>query len=177
MLFFGTKVNSGELPKNVKILQRSQANNMEGLFKIDKINGKGYGWIALQDIKAGTVIYQEKNQIVLGSKTEDHLLDMMTSFYAMTENDQKQFLELHNKYLDLNSLPDSKKKWYFDTKKKLALALQKMSFNFNLVLKIFCITDTNAFKGGVGIKVSRINHSCCPNSQAGKWIGCDMVRL
>ena len=45
---------------------------MEGLFKIDKINGKGYGWIALQDIKAGTVIYQEKNQIVLGSKTEDH---------------------------------------------------------------------------------------------------------
>ena len=50
---------------------------MDDLFKIDKIDGKGLGWIALQDIKAGTVIYQEKNQIVLGSKTEDHLLDMM----------------------------------------------------------------------------------------------------
>ena len=45
---------------------------MEGLYKVDNVNGKGLGWIALQDIKAGTVIYQEKNQIVLGSKTEDH---------------------------------------------------------------------------------------------------------
>ena len=177
MLFFGTKVNSGELPKNVKILQRSQANNMEGLFKIDKINGKGYGWIALQDIKAGTVIYQEKNQIVLGSKTEDHLLDMMTSFYAMTENDQKQFLELHNKYLDLNSLPDSQKKWYFDIKNNAEViqTIQKLGLDFNLALKIICIYKTNAFKWGVGIKVSRMNHSCCPNSQTENWNGCDMA--
>merc|ERR1712018_786549 len=40
----------------------------------------------------------------------------MKCFYAMTENDQKEFLELHNKYLDLNSLPNSEKKWYFDCK-------------------------------------------------------------
>ena len=63
---------------------------MEGLFKIDKVDGKGYGWIALQDIKAGTVIYSEKCQIFLGSKTEDHLLDVMiddflSSFYAMSD--------------------------------------------------------------------------------------------
>ena len=77
--------------------------------------------------------------------------------------------------MDLNSLPDSKKKWYFDTKKKLGSAVQKIGFNFNLVFKIFCITDTNAFKGGVGIKISRINSSCCPNSQVESLIGCDMA--
>ena len=86
----------------------------------------------------------------------------------MTENDQKEFLKLHNKYSDLNSLPDSEKEWYsrvtdFDT---LAEVMQKLGFDSNLILKIFCISKTNAFKEyGVGIKVSRINHSCCPNSQ------------
>ena len=35
---------------------------MEDLFKIDKIDGKGLGWIALQDIKAGTLIWKEKDK-------------------------------------------------------------------------------------------------------------------
>ena len=39
---------------------------MEDLFKIDKIDGKGLGWIALQDIKAGTLICKEKPQFVDG---------------------------------------------------------------------------------------------------------------
>ena len=137
---------------------------MEGLFKIDKIDGKGYGWIALRDIKAGTLIYKEKKQFVVDSD-QLSILDMMMSFYAMTENDQKEFLELHNKYLDLNSLPDSQKKWYFDIK-NMAEVMQKLGFDSNLMLKIFCISSTNGFKeSGVGIKTSRINHSCCPNSQ------------
>ena len=38
---------------------------MEDLFKIDKIDGKGFGWIALRDIKAGTLIYNEKPQFVV----------------------------------------------------------------------------------------------------------------
>ena len=84
---------------------------MDGLFKIDKIDGKGYGWIALRDIKAGTLIYKEKKQFVVDSD-QLSILDMMMSFYAMTENDQKEFLELHNLFLDLNSLPDKRKKCY-----------------------------------------------------------------
>jgi len=44
--------------------------------------------------------------------------------------------------------------------------MQKLGFDSNLMLKIFCISSTNGFKeSGVAIKVSRINHSCCPNSQ------------
>ena len=142
----------------------------ENLFKIDKIDGKGYGWIALRDIKAGTLIYNEKPQFVVAEG--GNALDLMRSFYAMTENDQKEFLKLHNKYSDLNSLPDSEKEWYsrvtdFDT---LAEVMQKLGFDSNLILKIFCISNTNAFKEyGVGIKVSRINHSCCPNSEPENW--------
>ena len=42
---------------------------MEDLFKIDKIDGKGLGWIALQDIKAGTLIYEEKPQFTVCDDT------------------------------------------------------------------------------------------------------------
>ena len=69
---------------------------MEGLFKIDKIDGKGLGWIALRDIKAGTLIYEEKHQFVPKKNHGNFVtvLDLMNSFYAMSENDQKEYLEL-----------------------------------------------------------------------------------
>ena len=35
---------------------------MEGLFKIVPIEGKGVGWVALQEIKVGTLILSEKCQ-------------------------------------------------------------------------------------------------------------------
>ena len=139
---------------------------MEGLYKVGNVIGKGLGWIALQDIKAGTLIYKEKPQFVYQKETpinDQGALELMKSYYAMTENDQKEFLELHNLYLDLNSLTDSEKKWYFDTKTD-AEAMQRLGYDIKLLLKIICITDSNAFKGAVRIKVSRINHSCCPNS-------------
>ena len=37
---------------------------MEGLYKVDNIEGKGCGWIALQDIKVGTLICKEKPQFI-----------------------------------------------------------------------------------------------------------------
>ena len=146
---------------------------MEGLFKIDKIDGKGLGWIALREIKASTLIYKEKPQFVTPSDSDSSVSasDLMMSFYAMTENDQKEFLELHNGYLDLNSLDDFDKKWYFDCKNTFEGIEGVPSSEKNLALKVMCIQSTNGFKGrfkaegGVGIKISRINHSCCPNSQ------------
>ena len=146
---------------------------MEGLFKIDKIDGKGLGWIALREIKASTLIYKEKPQFVTPSDSDSNVSasDLMMSFYAMTENDQKEFLELHNRYLDLNSLDDFDKKWYFDCKNAIE-GIEGVPYSEkNLALKVICIQSTNGFlgrfkaQGGVGIKISRINHSCCPNSQ------------
>ena len=143
----------------------------------------------MRDIKAGTLIYKEKLQFVLDDSDCVGVLDMMKCFYDMTENDQKEFLELHNKYLDLNSLPNSEKKWYFDCKnmaedfarqaKKQAPGHLAPCFDSNLVLKIFCIHSTNDYgvreSGSIGIKVSRINHSCCPNSEPMKRSGGEMA--
>ena len=164
---------------------------MDGrLFKIDRIDGKGLGWIALRDIKAGTLIYEEKPQFVMknnrinrtdtscfadgGGVLDRNPLDLMNSFYAMSENDQKEFLELHNKYLDLKFLPDQSQQHYFDWEKVTESFVRKrqaeghVPIDSNLLLKIICILNTNQFGNAndfvVGIKVSRLNHSCIPNS-------------
>ena len=145
---------------------------MESLFKVVKIAGKGLGWIALREIKAGTLILKEKPQFVPKEVSSvccdcfdhDRFESLMNAFFAMSLNDQKEFLELANKYLDLNSVNDEERKWYYEWKN---YAENQNHFDSNLLLKIMCIHSTNSFEdnGPVGIKVSRINHSCCPNSQ------------
>jgi predicted CopG family antitoxin len=83
--------------------------------------------------------------------------------FAMSKNDQKEFLDLHNSFLDLDSFSDEKKKYYFDLKNE---AENQPYFESDLFLKIICISQTNGFGvGKICIKVSRINHSCGPNSQ------------
>ena len=158
-----------------------EAKNMDDLFKIDKIDGKGFGWIALRDIKPGTLIYKEKPQFTV-CDDRPNPLDLMNSFYAMSENDQKEFLELRNKYLDLKSLPDRSQQLYLDWKKVAEIFVRKrqakgqVPIDSNLVLKIKCIFQTNFFKiedgsNEVGIKVSRLSHSCIPNSHKYEEVG------
>ena len=133
---------------------------MEGLYKVDEIQGKGLGWIALRDIKVGTLIYKEKPQFAPYLANDN----VLQAFFAMSKNDQQEFLKLSNIFLDLDSLPDERKKLYFDCKN---LAESQRNFDSDLVLKIMGIYVTNRFKvnDAIGIKVSRINHSCGPNSQ------------
>ena len=142
---------------------------MEGLYKVDNIQGKGLGWIALKDIKVGTLICKEKPQFVYKEPFE--LCNLMEAFSSMSKNDQQEFLVLSNVFLDLESLPDDRKKHYFDWKNT---AESQCNYDSNLVLKIMCIHSSNGFNGydavgirvgEVGIKISRINHSCGPNSQ------------
>ena len=136
---------------------------MEGLYKVDNIQGKGLGWIALKDIKVGTLIFKEKPQFVYKEPFE--LCNLMEAFSSMSKNDQQEFLVLSNVFLDLESLPDDRKKHYFDWKNT---AESQCNYDSSLVLKIMCIHASNGFNGydtEVGIKISRINHSCCPNSQ------------
>ena len=143
---------------------------MEGLYKVDNIEGKGFGWIALQDIKVGTLICKEKPQFIPQKvpKIFSELPVLMDTFLSMNETDQKEFLNLSNSFLDLNSLNDEMKEYYFDVEK--FVKNQSLSdSDKKLMLKIICIHQTNSFGGvagrGVGIKVSRINHSCCPNCE------------
>ena len=142
---------------------------MEGLYKVDNIQGKGLGWIALEDIKVGTLICKEKLQFVY--KEPFKIWNLMEAFSSMSKNDQQKFLELSNVFLDLDSLPDDRKRRYFDWKNT---AESQCNYDSDLVLKIMSIHSSNGFNGydavgirvgEVGIKISRINHSCGPNSQ------------
>ena len=97
---------------------------MESLYKIDKIDGKGLGWIALQDIKSGTLIFKEKPQFLrkdFGRRrpdnTTDYLMDF-SGFRKMSINDQDEFLNLSNAFSDPNSINEEMKKRYFYWKNK-----------------------------------------------------------
>jgi len=69
---------------------------MESLFKIVPIEGKGVGWVALQDIKIGTLILKEICQ--LAPKIQNDLWSLMDSFFSMTKFDQEDFLNLNNAF-------------------------------------------------------------------------------
>ena len=69
---------------------------MESLFKIIPIEGKGVGWVALEDIKIGTLIFKERCQ--LEPKIQNDLWSLMESYFSMTTFDQKYFLNLSNPF-------------------------------------------------------------------------------
>ena len=151
-----------------------ETKNMGDLFKIDKIDGRGVGWIALQDIKVGTLIYKEKFQFApknlpkygggfLGGGVPLPQLEasLMEAFFAMSKNDQEEFLQLRNAFLDLSLLSNDKKKWFFDIKQQIQ---SQNRFDGDLLLKIICIHQTNGFAFGLEFKSKKINHSCCSNS-------------
>ena len=145
---------------------------MEGLYKVDNVIGKGLGWIALQDIKVGTLIWKEKPQFI--PQKVPHIFSelpvLMDTWLSMSEIDQNEFLNLSNSFLDLDSLNDEMREYYYDVKKFVQNQNIYLSdSNKELMLKIICIHQTNSFGGvagrGVGIKISRINHSCSPNCE------------
>ena len=146
---------------------------MDGLYKVDQIAGKGFGLIALRKIKPGTIIFKEKPQFVPKDyaplEAQRLSKSLMNAFSAMCQKDQEEFLELPNKYLDPKFIHDEKPEWYFTWKD---YAESQKHFDGKLLLKIICIHSTNSsennYTSPVGIRVSRINHSCCPNSHLGR---------
>ena len=79
---------------------------MESLFKIVPIEGKGIGWVALQNIKIGTLIFKEKCQ--LEPKIQNDLWSLMESFFSMTPLDQKEYFNLCNPFKDPDFLKSRK---------------------------------------------------------------------
>ena len=75
------------------------------LYKVVQIENKGQGCIALKDIKKGTLILQEKPQIVAkshginpdGSKTVN-ILEIIKAFGQMSEMEKDGYFKLHNRH-------------------------------------------------------------------------------
>ena len=126
--------------------------NVENLYKVVKINGKGLGCVALKDIEIGTLILKEKLQcfgdfldslsLTLPENWSRNNLpfdntwwnSVIRSFEQMKKSDQDEYLKLHN------------------------------AFNGQGLNDVIGIYKTNALARGVGIKMSRFNHSCCSNA-------------
>merc|ERR1712020_663361 len=132
----------GQSPKHPKKFCRSERNKtMEKLYKVDKIVGKGFGWIALKNIKVGTMICKEKPQFFPEKIPMEldppsiHFSNLMNTFFAMSNENQEEFLELSNAYSDPNSLNDEAKKLYFGWKTDTE---NQNQFDSKLLLKIIC---------------------------------------
>ena len=69
----------------------------EDLYKVVPIEGKGFGCVALKDIKKGTLIVKEKSPIVVKIDNSKLVMRrrMLESFFSMTKEDQEEFLTLN----------------------------------------------------------------------------------
>ena len=145
--------------------------NVENLYKVVKIDGKGLGCVALKDIEIGTLILKEKLQCV----------GDIQSFFTTSRTIAGDILELLSSTLPENwsraNLPFDDTWWNsvirsFEQMKKSDqdeyLKLHN-AFNGQGLSDVIGIYKTNAMARGVGIKSSRFNHSCCPNSATTSW--------
>ena len=76
---------------------------MENLYEVVPIEGKGQGFVALQEIKIGTLILKEKPQCVAnieelasgedGYLSYGYLKSLSDAFFAMSSSDQQEFLK------------------------------------------------------------------------------------
>ena len=91
------------LSRTFQRLTRQYCIKMSDYFKVCKIKGKGFGGIATKDIPKGTLILQEKAQIFdyggpfkSESDNAQWIKSIISSFNQMSEDNQKEFLTLHN---------------------------------------------------------------------------------
>ena len=107
--------------------------------------------IKTSDVKSGVHSYSEL------------LCSMMDSFFAMEKNDQEEFFTQNNAYSDPTSLSDKDKDKYSYWKRFAQASEEKYpGLHADCVLKVIGIFFSNV---GVGIKMSRFNHSCSPNAE------------
>ena len=112
---------------------------MSDLYQVVKIAGKDLGCIANKNIKRGTLISQEKPQCTaFGSQTWDSewIKSVVSSFNEMSTSDQENYLKLHNRFSDVESLNDVQQKELFNRKDQIN--------------KIFDFDDKNEDSKGTG---------------------------
>ena len=138
---------------------------MSDFYKLVVIDGKDFGCVATKKIKPGTLIFSERPDVTaLGDFPEtNYFKTMMSSFKKLTQNDQKEYMELHNRFREepLGEILQKKLFEEMNSNKILPKDLfQEMNLNETkaysaLVLKVHGIYKTNTFGDGVGIKMSR----------------------
>ena len=140
------------------------------LYKVTEIEGKGLGCVALKNIKAGTIILQEK-AIMLTSEISgiDGGMDirkLIQNFNKLKRTEQDEYMKLHNKYNNLEILSEEEKNNYLMAKKRIEEISDLSEKGKIAILNVVGIFNTNGFSSGIGLKSSRFNHSCCSNAES-----------
>jgi len=136
---------------------------MSEFYKVEKIDGKGFGCISLKKLKPGTLILTGRPDVIakgvdrFSAPSKAVIESLMFSFKNLSKDDQQEYLSLHNQWDDkmmerADDLLSNGGLFGMNPEKK------------QMALKIFCIYKTNSHEDGLSIKVSRLNHSCCANA-------------
>jgi len=137
------------------------------LYHVVPIEGKGFGCVALKDIKVGTLIIEEIPQFPPAKKETGDLVgilfSLMECFNSMSETDKGEFLELSNQFkddLEFTELMHQETAKYKNKHKN-----QKNEEVLEKAIEVYGIYKTNSFPNGVLLKSSRFNHSCASNAE------------
>ena len=150
----------------------ASVSTSENLYKEERLPGKGVGCIARVKIKKGDLVLREAPQllhpVLSGNPTSEENVkqyrDCVFAFMEMSEEDQKRYMELFDKFEASKAWPSSMQKKYLDWQNILR---ERPIPNISQedALKAMAIVETNGFHNGVCLKMSRFNHSCQPNAQ------------
>ena len=125
---------------------------MNQLYKVEAIVGKDLGCVAINDIKKGTIILQEKPQCTANASDPSELdvRSVINSFDKMSTVDQNEFLKLHNRFSEIDELLMNQKQ-----KDLIKTMTNSNQTEMDKIVNIYGIYRTNGFETGVAIQFAR----------------------
>ncbi|KAI0169855.1 SET domain-containing protein [Hypoxylon sp. FL1284] len=128
------------LPTAAELGQPAALNQNSDLFEVQQIPGKGKGLVALRDMPKGTRILRESPLFTVRSMPRADLNKAMTSkLGALSKEQQRQFLSLHNNFPGQHALA-------------------------GIVKTNALPCGSGSSTGGIYLTICLINHSCLPNA-------------
>ena len=144
------------------------------LYRVESVEGKGIGCIAVQDVKKGSIVLRESPQLLTQfcygkiTITQENLQltkVIIKGFMAMSREDQEEYMKLCNKYDEDITKWSERMRLEHQSVVQAANNMTLEGISKEKATKVWAIFDTNHFPNGVCLKMSRFNHSCRPNAQ------------
>ena len=129
---------------------------MSKFYKVDEIDGKGFGCIALKNIEPGTVILTGKPDVIakgverFSAPSKAVIESLMLSFNNLSKVDQQEYLRLYNQWDD-KAMEKADELLSRDVLRGMNPEEKEMA------LKIYGIYKTNTHEDGLSIKVRHRN--------------------
>ena len=142
------------------------------MYSLTEIDGKGFGCISKREIKKGTLILREKPSLVFEDhkKTDfdfenfedlDHFKTVIGSYLKMETDDQKEYLNLSNKFSEKKEkVSDEESEFikFYTTEFENQITNRVKQINLpdidlETAIIVYQICHTNSFHNGVCLKM------------------------